>query len=231
MWAYVKPLRPVRGPAFITKTNTSRASVPLASGSPDPRHLHNQQFQPSRADSSGGKGGCACWGASCPGPMLASGLAAPPPRAASLTGVIVRSSLSCWLPHPHPSAPTQAPAAKQNTPQAPHPRHQGGSSCGRSRKAPRCLGAQMPALPSLAPRQPPQEGQASTLQRHSPGTTPPRAGELPKGGKKGSPRVERTGPWRKGKAQDRRGLKQAALRVVRSPEKGIIGGLGGRGEQ
>lgn len=79
VWAYVKPLRPVRGPAFITKTNiNSGARVPLGSGSPDPRHLHNQQFQPSRADSSGEKGGCACCGASCPGPMLASGLAGPP---------------------------------------------------------------------------------------------------------------------------------------------------------
>lgn len=120
VWAYVKPLRPVRGPAFITKTNiTSRASVPLRSGSPDPTHLHNQQFQPSRADSSREKGGCACWGALCPSPMLASGLAGPPPRkGCSLTGVIVRSSLSCWLPNPHPRpprpAPTQASAAKQN---------------------------------------------------------------------------------------------------------------------
>lgn len=41
---------------------------------------------------------------------------------------------------------------------------------------------------------------------------PPRSGAGP-----------RTGPWRKGKAQDRRGLTQAALRVVRSPGKGIIG--------
>lgn len=61
------------------------------------------------------------------------------PKGCSLTGVIVRSSLSCWLPHPHPSVPTQAPAAKQNAPQAPHPRHQGGGSRGRSRRALRCL--------------------------------------------------------------------------------------------
>lgn len=150
VWAYVKPLRPVRGPAFITKTNiTSRASVPLRSGSPDPRHLHNQQFQPSRADSSREKGGCACWGALCPSPMLASGLAGPPPRkGCSLTGVIVRSSLSCWLPNPHPRpprpAPTQASAAKQtrsaSTAPATPPRRW------QPRKVPLCA-----ALPSSLP--------------------------------------------------------------------------------
>lgn len=86
-----------------------------------------------------------------------------PPKGCGLTRAIVRSSLSCPLPHPHPSAPTQAPAPrKPAAPQAPHWRH-GGGGRERPRRAPRCLpGTQMPALPSLAPRRLPRKGNPQT---------------------------------------------------------------------
>lgn len=152
---------------------------------------------------------------------------------------------------PQPSSPPPTPRSDsglgsqaERAPQAPRPRHhQGGGSRGRSRCAPRSLPpfrAQMPALPSLAPRRPPQEGQASSLKRHCPRKTPPRAGELPKSGKKDSPSVKRTGPprseagprtgpWRKGKAQDRSGLTQAAESGEKS-RKGDHEGKGGNGD-
>lgn len=152
---------------------------------------------------------------------------------------------------PQPSSPPPTPRSDsglgsqaERAPQAPRPRHhQGGGSRGRSRCAPRSLPpfrAQMPALPSLALRRPPQEGQASSLKTHSPRKTPPRAGELPESGKKGSPSVKRTGPprseagprtgpWRKGKAQDRSGLTQAAESGEES-RKGDHEGKGGNGD-
>lgn len=87
----------------------------------------------------------------------------------------------------------------------------------------------MPALASLAPRRPPEERQPSNLKRHSPGATPPRAGEVPTGGKEGSLWFEGrgppgskarpgAGPWMEGKTQDRRKVTQATLRGKKSRE-------------
>lgn len=126
---------------------------PSDSGSPDLRHLHNQQFQPSRADNSGGKGGCACWGTLCPGRMLAWGPAGSP-KGCGLTRVIVCSSLSCGLSPPPPPQPSSlrshsCPAAgrmlcKHRT----RGTGNGGASCRRARRS-QCYLAGTNAHPSL----------------------------------------------------------------------------------
>lgn len=138
-----------------------------SSGSPDPRHLHNQQFQPSRADSSGGKGGCACWGASCPSRMLASGPSGPP------QGLRLHRGDCAFIPV------LSAPPPSSLRPARTLCKHRGteaGAAEG-PRRARAAFRTQLPALASLAPRRPPEEGQPSNLKRHSPGATPPRAGE------------------------------------------------------
>lgn len=158
MWAYVKPLRPVGGPAFITKTNiTSRASVPsglahlirdtsiISSSNP---HELTVQGEREAAPAGVHRVQALCW----PRGLL------PPPthKGCSLTGVIVRSSLSCWLPHPHPSAPNQAPAAKQNAPQTPHPRdteEAAATECPAKRCAAFRVPAASPRGASLTPEQ------------------------------------------------------------------------------
>lgn len=157
-----QPERPEHLPSLPKQTPRGELASPCETGSPDPKHLHNQQFQPSRADSSGGKGGYACWGASCPGRMLASGSAGSP-KGCDLTRAIVRSSPSCRLPHPHPSALTQSPPAGRSASTAPAEGFTEHHAAFR---------AQMPSFPSLAPRRPPQKGQPSNLRRYNPGATP-----------------------------------------------------------
>lgn len=163
-----------RAPAFITKTNTtSEASSPSESGSPDPRHVHNRQFQPSQADSSGGKGGCACRVASYPGRMLASGPAGPP-RAAASQGRLCVHPRPVGSPTLNPPLPLRPQRQGNRPPRKHRTRSTEAAAAGRARRAPRCLpGTQTPALPSLAPRRPPQKGQPSNLRRHSPGPPPP----------------------------------------------------------
>lgn len=153
-------------PSLPKQTPRVELASPSETSSPDPRHLHNQQFQPLRADSSGGKGGCACWGASCPGPrLLPSG---PPgsPKGCGLTRVIVRSSRSCRLPHPHPSAhcgPTAGRTLCKHRTRAPAEGPAGRRAAFRG---------PMPALPRFPPRRLPQKEQPPKVSRHNPGTTP-----------------------------------------------------------
>lgn len=138
------------------------------SGSPDPRHLHNQQFQPSQADSSGGRGGCACCAASCPGRLLASGPAGPP------QGPQPHKGDCAFIPAPE-TPPALIPLLplrpRHDAPQAPH----GGS--GRGRGPAECGAAFLSsghtgARPSLArSRRPPQKGATLHLRSHSPRTT------------------------------------------------------------
>lgn len=142
-------------PSLPKQTPRVELASPSETRSPDPRHLHNQQFQPLRADSSGGKGGCACWGASCPGRMLPSGPAGSP-QGCGLTRVIVRSSLSCRLPHPHPSAhsgPTAGRTLCKHRTRAP-------TEGPAERRA--AFRGQMPALPSLPPSRLPRRGNPQT---------------------------------------------------------------------
>lgn len=157
---------------------------PSETGSPDPRHLHNQQFQPSRADSSGGKGGCACWGASCSGRMLARGPPGPP-KGCGLTRAIVRSSPPCGLPHPCASALTQAwPSAGRPASTAP--------AEGPAQRRAACR-AQMPALPSRSQTASPEGG---TLR---PEEAQPRHHPAPHSGLERCPRFLETGKegkWR-----------------------------------
>lgn len=160
-----------REPAFITKTNTTvELALSLESGSPDPKHLHNQQFQHSLADSSGGKGGCACWGAWCSGRMLASG----PPGPAKGCGLTGRLCV-----HPSPaSSPPSSVISHSGSGAAgicrPAGRSASTAPVGRAAESRAAFRTQKPDLPLLILRRPPQRGQPSNLRRTDlPRTDPP----------------------------------------------------------
>lgn len=160
---------------------------------------------------------------------------AAPPRAAASQGRLCVHSCPVGSPHPHPSAPTQAPARRPAgaAPSARRQRPQKGPAERRAAFQPSGHTGARPSLTrSLAPGGLPRRRQPSTCEGKAPGLPPllpgrrvpiasrrqrssPGRGEGPPGSGAG----QGAGPW-KGKARDREGLTQATLRALRSLRKG-----------
>lgn len=201
-------------------------------GSPDPRHLHNQQFQPSRADSSRGKGGCACWGASCPGHMLASGPTARP-RPHGLWPLPSDCAFIPALSAPPPSSLRSHSELSRSLRK--HPPQHRGCRRGKARRAPRCL-LDSNARPSLARSQTASpEGATLKLEKAQLGLPLPGLQSFPQVAKKVRPASGKGTRWwlragsRALEGRESPGQKEVDAAFSKSGEKSREGDHGGWG--